>query len=170
MRACTICLCLLALLFCLPLLHNDVFSAQNPLGRPPILTQKTAAYMVWQDFEGWHIRWGAHMSTNDYKGEIKINSGTISEVKELHPFKAQKSYRSSKKKIFFDIKDDKAVNGIDFRTDATKITFNLKINGKGCLDCVFIGSSAFNPTKMPFSLIPIKPGLQTTTNSKKMEQ
>lgn len=170
MKVRMISLFLLFLLFSVTFFDDVVFSTQNPLGRPPVMTQKGAAYMIWQDFDGWHIRWGSHMATNNFTGEIKVNSGTISQVKELYPFKVQKLYKNTKRKISFNIKDDKTLNGIDFRTDASTITFNLKINGKGCLDCIFIGSTAFNPKKIPFTLIPIKPGLQTNTNSKKREQ
>lgn len=133
----------------------------SPLGRPAFTPAPGLAhFLVWQDFSGWHVRWGGSEDIHAYSGEIKAKSAKFGRVKEIFPYLKKKAYRIDDNKIVFDIEDNKIMNGLDFATNAQDINFKLLIDGRGCLDCIFIGASAGHPDRFPFHLTAVSPGIQ----------
>jgi len=134
----------------------------NPLGRPAYTDLKTVHYLVWQDFNGWHIRWCTDGKEYVFSGEIKTKSGQLSQVKSLYPYLKKKVYVTESQRIQFEITDNKQFNGIDFISHSQKLKFRLYINGKGSTESIYVGMQAKHPNSIPFSLIPLQPGIQNT--------
>jgi len=124
----------------------------NSEGRPGFPALKPANFMVWHDDVGWHVRWVTTGKSYLFSGEIRSKDGVMEQFNVIFPQLDNLRYKNSARRISFKATNEKGQNGFDFKSSARKLKFNLKINGKGCSECIFIGYQAQHPASSSFSL------------------
>lgn len=134
----------------------------NPLGRPGLIPQGESYYLIWQDFNGWHIRWYSANRETEFTGEISAKNGEFLDVRAAYPYMKKQEYKIEDKKIVITGSANNPLNGLDFRGQVDSIKFNLLINNEFCAKCIFIGSRARHPKEATFNLLPVAFGLQNS--------
>lgn len=114
-------------------------------GRPPNLKPGAqAAYWVWRDANGWHVRTTTAKNLHRFHGKV---TGDIVNVKPVRT-EMNDRMKSTKDWILFAFETAGNLDGFDFTTNGCA-SFNLHANaGKK----IFIGASELQPTTNFFTL------------------
>jgi hypothetical protein len=124
-------------------------------GRPDFTVGEATGYFIWQDTEGWHIRWTT-------KGKKHLFSGTITCDENFVHFKAISRDKTdyikqvSSQVIRFDAKATGGADGIDFRLSpsTTVVEFDLRTDGSPApLESIRIGRGKHRPESMPLRIL-----------------
>jgi hypothetical protein len=150
---------ILLIIILFSLFSSNVF-ALDPEGKPSSFSNPYGIY-IWQDIDDyeWHI-WTTYAPRNfsdNYKGTV---------ITPIDGVVTQASYYSSDwpgETITWDANritvDEMRVNGrggidgVDFKTTASKVKFDVKFTGTISPSNIFIGSAKQNPSSLSFSLI-----------------
>ena len=123
----------------------------NPLGRPQILIRTQPTYYVWVDQNGWHVRWSAPF-LQGFSGSITSN-GEIRWLCGANGGLPRWLSRVGTQHLAFTTSTGVAVNGFDFQTLGSTVTFNLLVNALQASGLpVYIGLNAVNALLRPFTL------------------
>jgi len=155
-----------ALLLCVPL-HAEPL---NPLGKPDFEPGTAAAYYIWVDRDGLHLRTTTASRKHVFSGVITTNK-QMSKVRAVLPDKrkALKDFGSlsqDRQTLKFRFQTDGGVDGFIVNFDKAlqdqplEIEFNLKIDdkqGRVVTQRIFIGSQKSNPDNTSFKLKLRKP-------------
>ena len=123
-------------------------------GRPDFAAGETRGYFVWQDDEGWHVRWTTKGGAHIFSGTATCD-GEFMHFKSIGKEKNDLVRKDSNNRIKFDAKSEGAIDGFDFALSPStqKITFDLKMDGKSApLQEVRIGGKKERPNSMPFTI------------------
>ena len=116
-------------------------------GQPPNMKPGApAAYWIWRDANGWHLR------TTTAKTLQRFNGKIWSDVTEVKPVRLEMKDRlkASTKWVIFAFDTGGHMDGFDFRSNGCA-TFNLQQGGN---KKVFIGSGEVQPANNHFTLCP----------------
>ena len=112
----------------------------NPIGQPQIVIRTQPSYYVWVDQAGWHVRWSTP-SLQAFSGFITSN-GQISGVCAAGGGLPSWLSLNGAQRAVFATSIRSGIDGFDFRTTGSTVTFNLQVNGvQTPAWLVFIGSS-----------------------------
>jgi hypothetical protein len=114
-----------------------------------LLPFREGIYFIWQDPDGWHIRWGGKNGTRFY-GKI-VSSLKISSFKK-YQFKEKDHYDYSNHFIKFNSTSfNEEICGLDFQvSNRTELKFDLSINEKRIPKEVVIAGALGVPKIIPF--------------------
>jgi hypothetical protein len=136
----------------------------DPQGKPDNFEPgKPAAYFVWHDRDGWHLRTTTARKLHRFRGTIEVDSGEITELLNHNseargPDWARRS--RDKKKVTFDLKTDGQADGLNFKVsdNAETVTFSLNVDEGGApTKRIFVGAQGRPPEASEFTL-PAHPG------------
>ena len=124
----------------------------NPVGQPQIVIRTQPSYYVWVDQAGWHVRWSTP-TLQAFSGFITSN-GQISGVCAAGGGLPSWVSLTGAQRAVFATATRSGIDGFDFRTTGSTVTFNLQVNagqipgwvntGQIPAWLVFIGSSVVN--------------------------
>jgi hypothetical protein len=150
----------IALVSCLVLLMLSAVSLfaspeRRYEGKPPFHARLTRRYVIWEQRGVFHLRTTTAAALNHFQGVILADDGTFTGVRRVRT-DAGDWVRLSRDggRIYFSFVTRKGVDGLDFRTDAARIFFRLRINGREAAPRVeiFLGRSGRHPVNNPFVL------------------
>ncbi len=123
-------------------------------GRPAFTAGQAKGYFIWNDSNGWHVRWTT-------KGRKHVFSGTITcDGAFLHAKAVSKDRKDFIKKtaadtIRFDAVAHGGMDGVDFRLSPSTrtLTFDLTVDGhRASPQEVRIGRHKKRPASVPFTI------------------
>jgi hypothetical protein len=116
-----------------------------------LLPFQEGIYFLWQDPEGWHIRWRGKKGTK-FQGKI-VSSLKISSLKRFQ-FREKDQYSYSNHFIKFNsISPNEKVCGLDFQVlNDSELKFDLLINEKRIAKRILIAGQRETPERIPFSM------------------
>jgi len=116
-----------------------------------LLPFQEGIYFLWQDPDGWHIRWRGKKGTK-FHGKI-VSSLKISALKRFQ-FRGKDHYNYSNHFIKFNsISPNEKVCGLDFQVlNDSELKFDLLINEKRIAKRVLIAGQRETPERIPFSI------------------
>ena len=137
----------------------------NPLGKPEFKPGTIAAYYIWVDRDGLHLRTTTKSQQHVFSGKITANK-RISKVRAVLPDKRKDvrdigTLSDSQKELKFRFKTDGGLDGFTVNFENPRqgrplvIEFDLKIdgeNGKIVTQRIFIGKQKSNPDRASFKL------------------
>jgi hypothetical protein len=133
----------------------------DPRGEPEgFKAGLTARYAIWHGKQGWHLRTTTGKKAHDFQGKITVVGGQFENVTSHELEKKGKARdrwtltEPGKNEINFTFKTHNHIDGINFRVTAgaTKIRFDVTIDGKADPETVYVGRNGLHPKKMPFAL------------------
>jgi hypothetical protein len=84
-------------------------------GRPEFVKGEAKGYFIWNDPDGWHIRWTTRGERHVFSGKVACD-GRFAEVKAVAREKADFIKKTSDSAIEFDAVAAGDLDGFDFRT------------------------------------------------------
>jgi|SRR3990172_7753710 len=98
----------------------------NPFGQPQIIIRTQPSYYVWVDQTGWHVRWSTP-SMQAFSGFITSN-GQISGICAAAGGTPSWLSLTGAQRAVFSTSTRTGIDGFDFRTTGSAVTFNLQVN------------------------------------------
>jgi hypothetical protein len=124
-------------------------------GQPPFEAGMTRRFVIWEDGGEFKLRTTTRQMLNRFSGAIYAVNGTFSDVRMIRrdPGDFVKISRD-KKRIFFSFLTKKGVDGLNFKTDAKRLAFGLRINRRSAAKNleIFLGTEGKHPLHNPFML------------------
>jgi hypothetical protein len=123
-------------------------------GRPSFDVGETLGYFVWQDDQGWHVRWTTRGAKHKFSGTITCD-GFFSKVDAVGANPRDFIRRTGDDRISFDTAVGGGRDGVDFTlSPSTKsLTFDLRMDGKPVAPAqVRIGAGKRRPASVPFTI------------------
>jgi hypothetical protein len=131
------------------------FAQRRYEGRPPFHARQPRRYVIWEQRGLFHLRTTTAAALNHFQGVIVASDGTFTEVRRVRIDAGDWVRRSRDgRRIYFSFVTRRGVDGLDFRTDAARISFRLRINGREAAPRaeIFLGRSGRHPSHNPFVL------------------
>ncbi len=125
-------------------------------GRPDFSRGEARGYFIWNDPDGWHVRWTtSNGERHRYTGTIRCN-GTFYYVHPVGLDPTDYFSLSSRGRIQYDTRVQHAEqDGVDFRMDmkATKVVFDLSMDGRQVPPyLVRVGATSLRPQFLPLQI------------------
>jgi hypothetical protein len=136
------------------LLAADRHEREYWRGKPAFAPGESSGYFIWNDDEGWHVRWTIRKGVHVFTGSVSCDGA----FNKFQPFRKEgKDYikKVSESSIRFDTKTGEGVDGVDFTLSPStrRITFDLRMDGATAPpDAVKIGRGKRNPPHIPFTI------------------
>lgn len=129
-------------------------SQLNAEGQPKNLKEgESQRYYVWRDDKGWHVRTTTGENKHFFAGSITAIGGKIQNFTSFQlENKDMLKTNSARTQLYFDFATTQKMDGFDFQSDASKIKFDLLIDGKRKADTVYVGANGDSPKTSPFEL------------------
>lgn len=109
-------------------------------------------YYIWHDDEGWHVRWTTAGRDRAFSGTIRTN-GEFRDVERVRLERPWDIVRRADREIAFRATASGGIDGFDFRTTGTVLTFDLLLDGQRIRPTlVFLGAVGAHPPAVPFTL------------------
>jgi hypothetical protein len=136
----------------------------DPEGEPAEFKKSASErFAVWRDRKGWHLLATAGGQTRRFKGQVRVEGGTLEKVSSYKtegdfPAGAHWKLSPTKHELTFDFQSDKRLDGIRFRVnkDALAVGFTLSIDGITQPQLVYVGQKNQYPEVLPF-ILPAQP-------------
>src|SRR2546426_4320905 len=95
-------------------------------GKPAFAPGESSGYFVWNDGDGWHVRWTTQRGKHVFTGSVSCDGS----FNKFHPFRKEGNdyiKKVSENSIHFDTKTGEGVDGADFTLSPSTrtITFDL---------------------------------------------
>ena len=122
--------------------------------KPAFAPGESSGYFVWNDDDGWHVRWTTQRGKHVFTGTVSCDGS----FNKFHPFRKEGNdyvKKVSENSIHFDTRTGEGVDGADFTLSPSSrtITFDLKMDGTAApVDAVKIGRRKQHPPKVPFTI------------------
>ncbi len=99
-------------------------------GRPDFTKGEAKGYFIWNDAEGWHVRWTTEGKAHRFSGAITCD-GQFKDYKAVSRDKGDWIKKTAPNAIRFDATASGGADGVDFRMteSATYVTFDLSMDG-----------------------------------------
>lgn len=123
-------------------------------GRPEFSAGEAKGYFIWQDDDGWHMRWTTHGKSVLYAGRVTCN-GDFTNFEAVKKEKGEIIKKESNGTIRFDTVTESGIDGIDFRLSpsTTRVTFDLNVDRiRASTEMVKIGAGKHHPGSVPFTI------------------
>jgi len=124
-------------------------------GQPPFKAGMTRRFVIWEDEGVFKLRTTTKQMVNRFSGAIYAVGGTFGDVKLIRrdPGDFVKLSRD-RRRIFFTFLTRKGVDGLNFKTDAKRLAFGLRINRRRAAKNleIFLGAEGKHPLHNPFML------------------
>ncbi len=123
-------------------------------GRPDFVPGDARGYFIWNDDNGWHVRWTTKGERHLFAGTITCD-GIFMDVRAISQT-GDFIKKTANNTILFDTEAAGDMDGVDFRLSpsTTTVTFDLKMDGRAAtLDRVRIGKAKHLPDRMPFRIV-----------------
>jgi hypothetical protein len=131
----------------------------DPEGRPAAFDKvQGARYAVWRDHQGWHLRTSSDRRAHHYKGQIRVEGGSVEQVSSYRSEKiapaARWKLKPNKQELAFNFKSNEPLDGIRFRVSpgASRVVFALELDSETEPYLVYIGQKNQFPEVLPMSL------------------
>jgi hypothetical protein len=124
-------------------------------GRPSFHARLPRRYVIWEQRGVFHLRTTTAAALNQFQAVIFASDGAFSEVRRVRIDAGDWVRRSRDgRRIYSSFVTRGGVDGLDFRTDAARISFRLRINGREAAPRaeIFLGRSGRHPSNNPFVL------------------
>jgi hypothetical protein len=124
-------------------------------GRPLFHARLPRRFVIWETRGVFHLRTTTAAALNRFQGIIFAPDGSFTEVRRIRTDPGDWVRRSRDgRRIYFSFVTRRGVDGLDFRTDAARILFRLRINGREAAPRaeIFLGRSGRHPFNNPFVL------------------
>lgn len=129
-------------------------------GRPEFVGGEAKGYFVWNDAEGWHVRWTTRGERHVFSGKVTCD-GHFMDVKAVAKERSDFIKKTSDASIEFDAKAAGDLDGFNFRMSPSTqwVTFDLWMDGKRVQASeVRMGRGKVRPEGVPFRLYRKPPG------------
>jgi hypothetical protein len=132
----------------------------DPRGEPKgFHAGETVRYAIWHNQHGWHVRTTTAKAEHHFRGHVRVEGGVFERI-HSHDLEKEGRLRDwwkvgpERRMVTFEFKTQRALDGIDFRVSksATRIHFNLHIDGRPQHERVFVGLHNQHPKANPFDL------------------
>src|SRR5262245_13156997 len=123
-------------------------------GKPEFTAGENKGYYIWQDDDGWHLRWTTKGKPIVYAGTLTC-SGDFTDFKPVKKEKGEIIKKESNKLLRFDTRTEGGIDGLDFRLSPSTrtVTFDLNMDGaKASATYVKVGRNKTHPTTVPFTI------------------
>lgn len=123
-------------------------------GKPSFEAGESKGYFIWNDDEGWHVRWTTKNKKHAFSGTLTCD-GSFVRYEAVSKGKKDFIKQTGKSRIEFDAQVDGGKDGFDFQltSSTATITFDLEIDGKAApIDSVKMGSGKTRPAAVPFTI------------------
>jgi hypothetical protein len=124
-------------------------------GRPAFTAGENRGYYVWNDPDGWHIRWTTRGDRHVFAGTLKCD-GVFEDFEAVSAEGRDFIKKISLDTLRFDTVVKGGADGMNFRlSPSTKtLTFDLRIDGRTALpEEVRVGRDKVRPEKVPFTIV-----------------
>ena len=124
-------------------------------GKPRFHAGMPRRYVIWEQGGVFRLRTTTAQALNRFHGVIVAVDGAFTDVQVVRLDKGDYVKRSRDGRyIFFSFTTRKGVDGINFRTGASRLGFRLKINAREAAPRaeVFLGRHGRHPLRNPFAL------------------
>ncbi|MEZ4296637.1 MAG: hypothetical protein R3B70_16845 [Polyangiaceae bacterium] len=110
-------------------------------------------FWIWRGPKGWHVRTTTGGKQHNFLGEIAVRgSGVMTDLK-ANRTELNDRVRGNPSGAAFEFKTAGFQDGIDFKVEPGNcLEFDLKLDGKGRADRIFIGGRQTNPPSAWFKL------------------
>ncbi len=120
-------------------------------GQPAVQVRTQPSYFVWVDSAGWHVRWTTPFP-HLFSGMITTN-GEIRSLQRAGGAAPAWLTRAGQR-IVFATPTYGGIDGFDFQTSGTAVTFSLALNSfQARVSQVFLGRAGITPSTMPFTVV-----------------
>jgi len=126
-------------------------SSRTGWGKPDMLAVGPVQYQIWQDSDGWHIRWTSARKIRHFRGRIYCPEGEVVLIRRVDRERGD-IIRRDGRAIVFRAHTKRGLDGFDFVVYGHSLVFDLKIDGHYRPQRVFVGAHAVNPSRVPFSI------------------
>lgn len=140
--------------FCLALAAQGRFQERYWEGRPDFTKGEAKGYFIWNDMEGWHVRWTTEGKKHRFSGTISCD-GKFVEYKAVSRDRGDHITKSSPGTIRFDATASGGADGVDFRMteNTTYLTFDLSMDGARVPpQMVHLGANNHRAESMPLKI------------------
>lgn len=131
----------------------------NVEGRPRTDRRKSEGphYYLWHDSDGWHLHSRTGGKGHIFAGTVKVAGGKIYELKGIGGLEKKKDFGSlnrAENAVTFRFQTFEYGDGLDFKVsgDATRLDFELKVDGYGRPKLIEIGPEGESPPSHIFSV------------------
>lgn len=153
----------LLLSLCLALAAQSKYQDRYWEGRPDFTKGEAKGYFIWNDMEGWHVRWTTGGRTHRFSGTIGCD-GKFVDYTAVSRDRGDHITKSAPGTIRFDATASGGADGVDFRLteNTTYVTFDLSVDGaRVAPHQVHLGAHNHRAESMPLKIwrVPIpRPG------------
>lgn len=126
-------------------------SSRSGWGRPDMPAVGPVNYQIWQDSDGWHIRWSSAWKIRHFRGRIYSPYGEVVLIRRVDRERGD-IIRRDGGSIVFSAHTKRGSDGFDFVVSGRSLVFDLTIDGHYLPQRVFVGRHAVNPSQVPFSI------------------
>jgi hypothetical protein len=123
-------------------------------GRPDFVPGEAKGYFIWNDANGWHLRWSTKGGRHIFAGTVTCD-GLLLDVKAVSREKSDFVKQTSENTIRFDAKAAGDMDGVDFRLSPStqSVSFDLRMDGQRVApEMVRIGHGRHHPESVPFGI------------------
>lgn len=123
-------------------------------GRPDFAPGEARGYFIWNDSNGWHLRWTTKGERHLFAGTITCD-GLMLDVKAVSREKSDFVKQTSDNTIRFDAKAAGDMDGVDFRLSPStqSVSFDLRMDGQRVPpNGIRIGHGRHHPESVPFKI------------------
>lgn len=120
-------------------------------GQPEFHKGESRGYFIWNDGEGWHVRWLSKGAKRTYSGRVTTD-GALDKFEPVSRDSKDYIKKESERLISWDAKTKEGMDGFNFRgSPSTKaLKFELYIDGKAApVDEVKLGKNKTRPSAVP---------------------
>jgi len=123
-------------------------------GRPAFTAGQSRGYFIWNDSDGWHVRWTTRKKRHVFSGTIRCD-GAFEHVRAVSKDRKDFIKKINHRTIRFDAVAHGGMDGVDFKLtpSARAVTFDLIIDGhRASPHEVRIGRHGKRPESVPFTI------------------
>jgi hypothetical protein len=131
---------------------DNLVTPLNPEGPPNFATGCPASYWIWYDKDAWHLRTSTVVNVSRFTGTIKAKEGAITDVNLYNTDKKDAAQLENPKVLRLDLYTKAKLQGVDFKSTAKCLSFDLKIDGKYYSSLITVGKAEGYPNSTPFSV------------------
>ena len=129
-------------------------------GRPELDKGEARGYFLWNDPDGWHVRWVTRGERHVFSGQVTCD-GRFLEVRAVAKERGDFIKKTSDSSIEFDARAAGDLDGFDFRLSPSTgwVAFDFKIDGRRAqIQEVKMGRGKRHPDGLPFRIYRKAPG------------
>jgi hypothetical protein len=124
-------------------------------GKPVFAAGMSRRYVIWEQGGLFRLRTTAAGVLQRFHGVIRAGDGTFTEVRliRLEPGDWVKRSRDDQR-LYFSFSTRRRVDGLNFRTDASRLDFRLRVENREAVPAteIFLGRQGRHPVNNPFAL------------------